>query len=102
MKLRHVIPFLLLSIAILSCKSEDLSSTPLPECLSELIDTVPSQVFVQRHNAELHYWMRGGALADRDEPIVNAVCDTVCYFGGWIHPPCLEEYGDDWTLIWPG
>lgn len=101
MQCRLVIHVLLLSIAMLSCKSEDLSNTPLPECLANQIDMADFfRVYTQRHNEEIHYWIHGSALADANEPIVNAACDTLCHFGGWIHPPCLEEYTQDWTLIW--
>lgn len=84
-------------------------SSELPECISEYTEGIePGSVpffFIktQSINEEVHYWINTGANAvDGDEYILNNNCDTVCYYGGWINPECINNYTfDAWETVWP-
>ncbi len=78
----------------------------LPDCIQEFTESseieYPWQIKSQTVNNEVHYWINTWANAsDGDEFIVNDQCDTVCYYGGWINPECIENYSnEDWETIW--
>jgi hypothetical protein len=83
-----------------SCSKSDLTYSDLPGCIKDQIDSgILVGVLVQEFHGELHYRLQE-ALIDSDELIVNDKCETQCYFGGWIHPDCLEDYEDHWVVIW--
>ncbi len=98
-----------LSIAILttflwSCNDDPDHYTDLPDCVQSIVDDTP-QIIIKSQEIDnsVRYWLNTGANAlDGDEYIVSSSCDTLCYYGGWVNPDCIDEYDSEgWTQVWP-
>lgn len=103
-------------VLISSCKKSDepveMNEPPIlpdvPSCIAEIIDdpilsASLKTVRVQELDNELHYWLNTDFVeVDGEEFIVNAQCDTLCFYCGFCVPPdCTSDYTiDDWETIW--
>jgi hypothetical protein len=99
------------TILLLSCNKSNTDNplnTDLPQCIAELIEDtslVPiiQTVKQQQIDDAFHYWLNTDAVHyDGAEYIVNATCDTLCYYcGECLFPVCTDVYNnDDWQIIW--
>ena len=85
---------------LLSCNNDEVDLS-FPACLEELTaDNENLVIKMQEVDGERHFWLNTGFNAfDADEYIVDENCDTVCYYGGWINPECIEDYTGEWVII---
>jgi hypothetical protein len=92
--------FLFFLIAV-ACDDDPSPSVPSCVDLSELNDF--ATIRVQTVDDTDHYWINTGANeADGDEFIVSSSCDTLCFYGGWVDPECVEDYDiNAWEVVWP-
>lgn len=99
-----------LTIAILAfaaCEHENECDGNLEPCLEakfEEFKASASAISIRKQevNEENYYWFNDGSTAwDGVEYILNESCDTVCYFCGECQvPTCLDDYTDDWEVVW--
>jgi len=78
-------------------------SSEVPSCIDTSVLSESAQIKTQEVNGNDHYWIDTDANeADGDEYILSMECDTVCYYGGWVDPECIEDYDlDAWEVVWP-
>ena len=96
--------FTLFTMFLYSCEDVPDHYTDLPDCVLTIVDNTPQIVIkTQEINGFENYWLNTGANeADGDEYIVSSTCDTLCYYGGWVNPDCIDEYDSEgWTQVWP-